>query len=268
MIQKIIKLSILLYSLNSFAQTGIYTNNPQTSFHVDAGKDNAVTGAPTAVQQANDLVVTNTGNVGIGTTAPSERLDLNTGNLRIRTINTNVGIAGTDRPVVADANGTLKTVGFATTTIFHSRLAADQNVTNSGTIYTLLFANPLVTSAFYTYNATNGTLTFNQPGNYIISLQVSFGNVNDGTQLVLGIRPFPDSNYLARGSHYAGAATPTLNGTTRIGELVNYTTMLVVPTAGYQVRFTAAPNEDCVILSSEIGPTGSGNVSNVTIQKI
>ncbi|WP_165762961.1 hypothetical protein [Chryseobacterium mucoviscidosis] len=49
---------------------------------------------------------------------------------------------------------------------------------------------------------------------------------------------------------------------------MNYTTMLVVPSAGYQVRFTAAPNQNCTVLASETGSTGSGNVTNITIQKI
>jgi hypothetical protein len=81
---------------------------------------------------------------------------------------------------------------------------------------------------------------------------------------VIGVRPVPDAIIL-RGSHYAAVATLA---TVRIGELMNYTTMLVVPSAGYQVRFTAAPNQNCTVLASETGSTGSGNVTNITIQKI
>lgn len=62
-----------------YAQVGINTENPQGSFHVDGGKDNAVTGSPTILQQTNDLIVTNTGNVGIGTVIPNTNaaLDIN-----------------------------------------------------------------------------------------------------------------------------------------------------------------------------------------------
>lgn len=265
--QVIMVLPIILMPLSFYAQVGVNTSNPQTAFHIDGNKDNAASGAPTATQQANDFAVTNAGNVGIGTVAPTEKLDVASGNVRIRTVNSNAGVPGTDKYVVADATGILKTINFTTTDLFHARLSADQTA-SSGVIATLLFAAPLVTSTYYSYNSSTGTLTFNQAGNYIITFQASFGNVISGTQLVLGIRPVPDNNYLARGSHYVGVDTPTLTATVRIGELMNYTTMLVVPNAGYQVRFTAAPNQNCTVLATETGSTGSGNVTNITIQKI
>jgi hypothetical protein len=49
---------------------------------------------------------------------------------------------------------------------------------------------------------------------------------------------------------------------------MNYTTVIVAPTAGYQIRFTAAPNQNATIIATETGSTGSGNVTNVTVQKI
>ncbi|RTZ46103.1 hypothetical protein EJ377_16525 [Chryseobacterium arthrosphaerae] len=85
------------------------------------------------------------------------------GNARIRNINSNIGIGGTDRVVVADANGVLKTIDFTAYSLFHARLAANQNISSS-TITTLLFATPLATSPFYSYNTGTGVLTFNQAG--------------------------------------------------------------------------------------------------------
>ncbi|MCW3161048.1 hypothetical protein [Chryseobacterium oryctis] len=244
------------------AQLGINTSNPQAVFHIDAGKDNPTSGIPSAAQQTNDFVVTNTANLGIGTTTPTEKLDIATGNARIRNINSNVGVGGSDRVVVADADGVLKTIDFSAYSLFHARLAANQNLTNA-TITTLLFSTPLATSPFYSYNTGTGVLTFNKAGNYLITLQASFASAPAGTQLLLGVRPNPDGNYLGRGSHYNATATSAT-----VGELMNYTTMLVIPTAGYQIRFTAAPNQSCTVLATESGSTGSGNVTNVTIQKI
>ncbi|SDI94509.1 hypothetical protein [Chryseobacterium jejuense] len=77
----------LFISVMSFAQVGINTTNPQTVLHVDGAKDNAATGAPTAAQQLNDFVVTSTGNVGIGTTAPQKKLDINANNASLRITN-------------------------------------------------------------------------------------------------------------------------------------------------------------------------------------
>ena len=61
------------------AQVGINTTNPQTTFHVDGAKDNPVTGAPSAAQQLNDVTVDANGNVGVGTIAPSAKLEINAG---------------------------------------------------------------------------------------------------------------------------------------------------------------------------------------------
>lgn len=63
----------------SFAQVGVNTTNPQGIFHVDGGKDNNNSGTPTATQQLNDFVVTSTGNIGVGTTAPATKMEINSG---------------------------------------------------------------------------------------------------------------------------------------------------------------------------------------------
>lgn len=258
---------ILSVFTTSSSQIGIHTPNPQAGFHLDNGKDN--TGSiPTLLQQANDVVITSSGNMGMGTITPTEKLDIFSGNARIRQINNNTGIIGTDRVVVADSDGILKTIGFGVYTLFHARLLADQTITSAG-LSPLIFADPIATSPLYSYDASTGVLTFNQTGNYLIALQASFANITEGEQLVLGIRPFPDANYLGRGSHYVGYNTPAVNVTSRLGQLMSYTTMVIVPTVGYQVRFTvAATGVSSIILSEEIGPTGRGNVTNVTIQKI
>ncbi|MFP8892205.1 MULTISPECIES: hypothetical protein [Chryseobacterium] len=56
----------LAFGTLAFAQVGINTQNPQGIFNIDGGKNNAVTGTPTAAQLANDFIVTNSGSTGIG----------------------------------------------------------------------------------------------------------------------------------------------------------------------------------------------------------
>jgi len=113
------KLSIILLGMSGFyfAQVGINTINPQGIFHIDGSKDNPVTGAPSVVQQSNDFSVlassglgTGTITVGIGTTNPTQSLDIANGNLRIRNINNSVGISS-DKLLVADPNGLIKVAG-------------------------------------------------------------------------------------------------------------------------------------------------------------
>lgn len=49
-----------------FGQVGINTQNPQGIFTIDGGKNNAPTGTPTAMQLADDFIVTASGSTGIG----------------------------------------------------------------------------------------------------------------------------------------------------------------------------------------------------------
>jgi hypothetical protein len=72
-------LLLLLMSNFAIAQVGINTSNPQGVFHIDGAKDNPVTGIPTTVQQGNDVVVSNTGNMGIATINPATNLQIGSG---------------------------------------------------------------------------------------------------------------------------------------------------------------------------------------------
>lgn len=78
----ILTITIVSFSF-AYSQVGINTSNPRGIFHVDGAKDNPSTGSPTVSQQANDFVVTSSGNVGIGTNSPnsSALLDVNTDGL-------------------------------------------------------------------------------------------------------------------------------------------------------------------------------------------
>ncbi|UZT98071.1 hypothetical protein ODZ84_00435 [Chryseobacterium fluminis] len=79
----ILAMAMGLISTSVFSQVGVHTANPQATFHIDGAKDNAATGVPASAQQANDVVVTRSGNVGIGTTVPNSSavLDVNVNNL-------------------------------------------------------------------------------------------------------------------------------------------------------------------------------------------
>lgn len=70
----------------AFGQVGINTQNPQGVFNIDGGKNNAATGTPTAIQLADDFIVTNKGATGIGT-LPNDyaALDVNASNKGILT---------------------------------------------------------------------------------------------------------------------------------------------------------------------------------------
>ncbi|WP_415328917.1 hypothetical protein [Chryseobacterium sp. MMS23-Vi53] len=56
------------------AQVGINTPSPQGILHVDGEKDNPISGVPNATQQSNDVVVTKTGNLGVGIINPNLKM--------------------------------------------------------------------------------------------------------------------------------------------------------------------------------------------------
>jgi hypothetical protein len=64
------------------------------------------------------MIITGDGNVGIGLNTPLDKLDIDGGNVRIRTINDNAGLV-TDKIVVAGSTGILKTVNAAMPKFFY-----------------------------------------------------------------------------------------------------------------------------------------------------
>jgi hypothetical protein len=86
-----------------YSQVGINTNNPQATFHVDAGKDNPATGVPTTAQQSNDFVVTSTGATGIATIAPTNKLHVVAASNPLR-LNGLVNAQKTDSLLTVDAS--------------------------------------------------------------------------------------------------------------------------------------------------------------------
>jgi outer membrane lipoprotein-sorting protein len=98
--------------------------------------------------------ITGTGNVGIATPSPSEKFDVGAGNVRIRDIFASAGSVATDRVVVADASGVLKTAAIAdiNTNLY----------TNDGT----LAANRTVTTNnnFLRFTGNGNTVSINNTG--------------------------------------------------------------------------------------------------------
>lgn len=101
-------LSSLLFIITGanllYAQVGINTGNPQTTFHIDGAKDNSVSGVPTTIQQENDVVITSEGNVGLGIINPITKLDINNGTTA-GAVKIQDGTQGNGKVLTSDANG-------------------------------------------------------------------------------------------------------------------------------------------------------------------
>lgn len=108
--KKIIYLLAGISFVTLSGQIGISTQNPQATLHVDGAKDNPLTGSPSTAQGLNDFVVTNTGSVGIGTIAPTQKLEISSGTtdvsgLKFTSVNNMTASTVGAAPLGVDANG-------------------------------------------------------------------------------------------------------------------------------------------------------------------
>lgn len=107
MMKKNFNLLAVIFSISVFSQVGINTAAPQATFHVDGNKDNPSTGVPSLIQQANDMVVTSGGRVGIGTINPTAQLQT-TGNMILGAATLTNGTAGYSTMVRNNTTGELR----------------------------------------------------------------------------------------------------------------------------------------------------------------
>lgn len=129
------------------------------------------------------------GKVGIATDDPTETLDVGAGNVKVRQINSNGSTNPSDKLVVADANGVLKTTSLFVpkTALVGNRTTASSTITAGATATVLFTTNPLLSG--FTYNATTGEYTAETAGYYQISTTVvkdySMNNPTGGTSFVV-----------------------------------------------------------------------------------
>lgn len=166
--RRIYSLAIFTFFTVTFnAQIGVSTSNPFGTFHVDGAKDNPATGTPTVAEQANDVVINTSGNLGAGTLAPTNKVHINATNpLRLEGLTT--GVTTTDPLVVADANGVLKTIGtlgslsVPNPAVFRLETAQANFLSAQGSGGSQVVPMSVIKNSIsgMSYNATTSTITF------------------------------------------------------------------------------------------------------------
>lgn len=98
----------MLFSSICIAQVGINTYNPQGVFHIDGASTlattNPATGSISSTQAIDDVVITGSGDIGLGTISPTAKMEIKTQNeggaIKIRDGTQNLG-----RTLISDADG-------------------------------------------------------------------------------------------------------------------------------------------------------------------
>lgn len=166
-------------AIRTVGSTGFDANADDPVFQVGVGSV-AIHGVGNG--NVNAMTILHNMHTGIGiygteaAAKPTEMLDIGSGNVRVRDINSNAG-AATDKYVVADANGVLKTVTGSPTT-------APMNVTYQTGSYTALPTDDII---LYTSNTVGVTLTLPTTG---VTVGKKIYVSNNGSQNV-DLTPLP-----------------------------------------------------------------------------
>ena len=127
--------------------------------------------------------------IGIKTAQPTESIDVASGNIRIRDINSNISTDSTDKLVVTDPNGVLKvksSLFIPSTSVIGSKTTKSSNIAANLQATVIFNTNPLLNN--FTYASATGVYTALKQGYYQITAtvnkDVSMNNPTDGSSAV------------------------------------------------------------------------------------
>lgn len=196
----------LLVSLLGYSQVGINTTNPQAIFHVDGAKDNPLTGVPNVTQQANDIVFTSAGNVGIGIINPTSKVEISSSvqdisGLKFTNFTSSTPVSN-GATLGVDNSGNVVTVQGASFSPASGRvvLGSTANITANTSNFNLInFTLPAAGTYLITYSVrgeiqvTGGSgflvgflSTAPSAGNIIANTEVLIITSNDASRAVIG----------------------------------------------------------------------------------
>ncbi|WP_345989204.1 hypothetical protein AAEU33_17355 [Chryseobacterium sp. Chry.R1] len=211
---------------------------------------------------ASQIVFSQTGNVGINTTSPTNNLDVN-GNTRIRKIEE---ISSTNYLLVPNKDGVINKISVdnMTSSAFMPRVVGlvrrttnfSYNDAGSSNEITLLPLDEVVVlnNQSLTY-ANNGIFTVKESGLYQITFQLGLNDFPLDTDIIMGI--------VNGNRQWIGRATFSYPKSSR--QFHNYVTTLKFNAGDSFAMGIYSSGGNMTIQGNQSGSTGSGNITNVNI---
>lgn len=207
--KKKLLIATIILPLPFFSQVGVNTTNPQGTFHVDGAKNNPSSGAPSVVQQSDDFVITNSGNIGVGTAFPSAKVEIASGSpgvsgLRFNNLNSLSPTTQSGKSLSVDVTGN---VILSVPVAKASDLGLFSSNTNTSTGI-LTSSYPIFTTTFYdsesadtsnSFNPSTGIYIVPSSGYYYFQGVVTFDNTTGGLSAFqdIGLRLYQNSSSFA-----------------------------------------------------------------------
>lgn len=211
--------------------------------------------------------------VGIGTTNPTEQLDVN-GNIRVRGLSNS---SGTTTPVSVKPDGTLVTglnditapgikfVGFLSTDL---HLNLDYNFKD------IILSNELI-DVLNEYNSSTGRYTPTMNGFYKISMDFDIGDYSSDTNdldILIGLWDFTTNSWVLRRTfkHRDNNNSGLGNGRNESYGITNYLQLMENHSYGFRI-FTDYENSvtrDARLKANNSGSTGTSLSTNFSIEKV
>lgn len=249
MTKKLIMLGMTGIFSMAYSQVGINTSAPQGILHIDGQKNNPAIGSPSVIQRTDDVVITSSGSIGVGTLSPITKIDARANPGNATPGNGPIGIGETILAATAAGAGAVRystgsggvlqysngtnwntiSSNVQKSTVIASKQTsfqvADQSVTNiTGWTSTIDINND--------FNESTGVFTAPRTGNYQVSFSFTFdngeGNYNDKSWIEAVIT-------LSNGTRRVSAIPVPTQTNTYAGANVSFTIRL---NAGATVRPT------------------------------
>jgi hypothetical protein len=204
------------------------------------------------------------GSVGIGNTVPTNRLHITAVSNPLRIEGVQASSVSTDKNLVIDANGVVKTSASSSSS-FSGYISANFSNTTTGTIEKIIVDNEQVDFA-NEYNTTTGLFTPAASGTYVFEIQITasqagaintYGDVGDAC--VVGLVDGTTNTWVGR-FNFEGAAS----------NRSYYSKGIVTVTGGqsYYFGLASAASGVATIVANPSGGTGSGIGTYFSISKL